>query len=256
MSDAWNLMNVLTGESNASVGIIGGADGPTAIYLTSKWDWGLAGRLIEDGTSSGRLAAYGAIFIAMVLIAYFIGNISPSTLQAKARGIDIKKEGSGNAGTTNALRVMGKKAGAITLIVDVLKGTLCVVLGNLVCGHLCAMLCVVAVMLGHVWPVVYKFKGGKGVATAFGALTGLNPLLGVSALGIVVIGVLVSRRMSVGSELGALTFPIVCYFLEPDFLYLGCVLALIILVKHRANIARLFRGEEPKLGIFDKKKDK
>ncbi len=239
-----------------AAGIIGGADGPTAIFLTSTQDLGLAGKLVENGCTPGQLAGYAAIFAAMVLLAYFVGNISPSILQAKARGIDIKKEGSGNAGTTNALRVMGKKAGAITLIVDVLKGTICVLLGNLICGHLCAMLCVVAVMLGHVWPVVYKFKGGKGVATAFGALTGLNPLLGLSALGIVIIGVLVSRRMSVGSELGAITFPVVCYFLEPDFLYLGCVLALIILVKHRANIARLFRGEEPKLSIFDKEKNK
>lgn len=254
MSDA---IRFLTGAGDASVGIIGGADGPTAIYLTSNWDLGLAGsRLVENGASPGQFVGYGAILIAMLLIAYFIGNISPSTLQAKARGIDIKKEGSGNAGTTNALRVMGKKAGAITLIVDILKGTISVLVGDFICGYPCAMLCVVAVMLGHVWPVIYRFKGGKGVATAFGALTGLNPLLGLSALGVVIIGVLVSRRMSVGSELGALSFPVICWFLEPDFLYLGSFLALIILIKHRANIARLIRGEEPKLSIFDKEKDK
>lgn len=257
MFDA-ELMTAAAGLA-ADSEIIGGADGPTAVFLVSGQDLGLAGRqILGDGNllSGHSLAGYLALFAAMVLLAYFIGNISPSILQAKARGIDIKKEGSGNAGTTNALRVMGKKAGAITLLVDVLKGTICVLLGELVCGHGCAMLCVVAVMLGHVWPVVYKFKGGKGVATAFGALTGLNPLLGLSALGIVIIGVLISRRMSVGSELGALTFPVVAYFLEPDFLYLGCVLALIILIKHRANIARLFRGEEPKLGFFDKEKNK
>ena len=90
---------------------------------------------------------------------------------AKARGIDIKSEGSGNAGTTNALRVMGKKAGAVTLVVDVLKGAVAVLLGNLVCGHLCAMFCVLAAMLGHIWPVFYRFKGGKGVSTAFGAVS-------------------------------------------------------------------------------------
>ncbi len=193
-------------------------------------------------------------FLAMVLAAYLIGNISPSTLLAKAKGIDIKKEGSGNAGTTNALRVMGKKAGAITLIVDVLKGVAAVLLGKLVGGPVCAMFCVVAVMLGHIWPVFYRFKGGKGVATAFGSLLGLNPLLGLSALGVVLVGVLVSKRMSVGSVLGALSFPALCYFLEPDFIFLGCVLALIIIIKHRANIVRLFRGEEPKLGIFNKEK--
>ena len=73
--------------------------------------------------------------ILSVVIAYFIGNISPSILMAKAKGIDIRNEGSGNAGTTNALRVMGKKAGAVTLIIDVLKGTCAVLLGSLLAGH-------------------------------------------------------------------------------------------------------------------------
>ena len=87
--------------------------------------------------------------ILSVVIAYFIGNISPSILMAKAKGIDIRNEGSGNAGTTNALRVMGKKAGAVTLIIDVLKGTCAVLLGSLLAGHTGAMWCVVAVFFGH-----------------------------------------------------------------------------------------------------------
>lgn len=194
------------------------------------------------------------LFWSMVLVAYLIGNISPSILLAKARGIDIKKEGSGNAGTTNALRVMGKKAGVITLVIDVLKGVAAVLLGAFICGPQCSMFCAVAVMFGHIWPVLYRFKGGKGVATAFGALMGLNPWLGLSALGVVIIGVLISKRMSVGSVLGALSFPLLCFFLEREFLPLGCVLAVIIIVKHRANIVRLFRGEEPKLSIFNKEK--
>ena len=83
---------------------------------------------------------------------------------------------------------------------------------------------------------------------------GLNPWLGLSALGVVIICVLISKRMSVGSVLGALSFPLLCFFLEREFLPLGCVLAVIIIVKHRANIVRLFRGEEPKLTIFNKEK--
>lgn len=194
--------------------------------------------------------ADGAIFVVMILVAYLLGNISPSTLLAKAKGIDIKSEGSGNAGTTNALRVMGKKAGAITLVIDVLKGCVAVILGNLVAGHLCAMFCVLGAMAGHIWPVFYRFKGGKGVATAFGALLGLNPVLALSALGVVAIAVLISKRMSVGSIAVALLFPLLCFFFEKDFILLGSVLALIIIVKHRSNIVRLFKGEEPKLGIF------
>lgn len=191
--------------------------------------------------------------IAAVVIAYLIGNISPSIMLAKARGLDIKKEGSGNAGTTNALRVMGKKAGVITLVVDILKGTCAVLLGNLIGGYMAGMFCAVAVFCGHVWPVFYRFKGGKGVATAFGALMGIDPLLGLSALGIVIIGVLISKRMSVGSILGAICFPAVALFLEPDFILPGTVLAVIIIIKHRANIVRLLKGEEPVMSIFEKK---
>ena len=131
------------------------------------------------------------LWVLALIIAYLLGNISPSTLLAKAKGIDIHKEGSGNAGTTNALRVMGKTAGVITLVVDVLKGT---------------------------------------------------------------ISVLISKRMSVGSITGAVVFPFISMFMERDFLYIGIVLAIIILVKHRANIKRLLQGKEPVMSIFEKKK--
>lgn len=233
-----------------SIGIIGGADGPTAVFITG--DFGLIGEHFQFSS----LAPYFLILAAMVLIAYFIGNVSPATLLARAKGLDIKQEGSGNAGTTNALRVMGKKAGAITLVIDVVKGIAAVLLGQLVCGQLCAMLCVVAVVVGHIWPVVFKFKGGKGVATIFGAIVGLNILVALCALGILIIGVLISKRVSVGSILAAVSFPVFSYWLEPDFVLLACVLALIIIIKHRANIQRLFKGEEPKLSFFDKEKKK
>ena len=114
--------------------------------------------------------------ILAVVIAYLIGNISPSILLAKAKGIDIRKEGSGNAGTTNALRVMGKKAGADNSYRRCSQGNrLRCCWDLLLAGHVGAMWCVVAVFCGHVWPVFFGFRGGKGVATAFGALMGLNP---------------------------------------------------------------------------------
>jgi glycerol-3-phosphate acyltransferase PlsY len=124
-----------------------------------------------------------------------------------------------------------------------------VVLAGVLLGQLAAMICVVAVMIGHVWPVFFRFKGGKGVATAFGALCGLNPALGFACLGVVVIVVLVTKRMSAGSVVGAMLFPVLAYFLEPDFILLGSLLALIILWKHRSNIGRLVRGEEPKMSF-------
>jgi glycerol-3-phosphate acyltransferase PlsY len=187
------------------------------------------------------------------LIAYFIGNISPSTIMAKQRGLDIKKEGSGNAGTTNALRVMGKKAGAITCIVDILKGVAAVVIGLLIAGNPGSYISALCVFLGHVWPIIYRFQGGKGVATAFGAVLAVNPLLALIALVIVAIVVFTSKRMSLGSIVGAVAFAVLAAFLEPGFFVFACVMAIIMLVKHRANIVRLIHGEEPIMGIFEKK---
>ena len=186
-------------------------------------------------------------------VAYFIGNISPSTIMAKKQGLDIKSEGSGNAGTTNALRVMGKKAGAITCVVDILKGVVAVIIGMLVAGNPGAYICALCVFLGHVWPIVYKFKGGKGVATAFGAVLAVNPLLALIALAIVAIVVFTSKRMSLGSIVGAVAFAVLSVFLEPGFIAFACLMAIIMLIKHRANIVRLIHGEEPVMGIFDKK---
>lgn len=187
-----------------------------------------------------------------IVSAYLIGNISPAIILGKLNGIDIKKEGSGNAGTTNALRVLGKKAAIITLAVDILKGVLAVKLGMLI-GYKTGTWCALAVFCGHIWPCLYRFKGGKGVATAFGAILSVNWLLALTALAIVACGLLLSKRMSVGSLLGAATFPVICWFMEKEFLPVGCLMALIILIKHRANIVRLFKGEEPPMGIFKSK---
>ena len=187
--------------------------------------------------------------IISIIIAYLLGNISPSIILGKLHGIDIKKEGSGNAGTTNALRVLGKKAALITLIIDIGKGVLAVVIGKLIGGEAVGYLCALAVFCGHIWPCFYRFKGGKGVATAFGAILAVNWILGLSALGIVAVGVALSQRMSVGSLLGSVTFPLICWLLEPDFIHISCIMAVIVLIKHRANIGRLFRGEEPKMNF-------
>ena len=187
--------------------------------------------------------------IIPVVIAYLMGNISPSIILGKIHGIDIKKEGSGNAGTTNALRVLGKKAAFITLVIDIGKGVLAVIIGRLVGGAAVGYICALAVFCGHIWPCFYSFKGGKGVATAFGALLSVNWMLGLAALAVVAVGLALTQRMSVGSLLGAITFPILCWLLEPDFIWIGSVMALIVLIKHRANIGRLLRGEEPKMSF-------
>ena len=220
--------------------------------------FGVIGNILaEMQVPMGAVVPVAAVsYILLILIAYFIGNISPSTMLAKARGLDIKKEGSGNAGTTNALRVMGAKAGVITLVVDICKGVIAVLLGHILAGPICATYCAVAVIAGHVWPVIYKFKGGKGVATTFGAILAINPLLALLTLLVVAVTVLITKRMSAGSVMGALFFPLLCFFNEPVFFLMGILLAAIVIIKHKANIVRLLNGEEPKLGFLDKDKKK
>lgn len=194
-------------------------------------------------------------FVILLLIAYMLGNISPSTILAKAKGIDIKKAGSGNAGTTNALRVLGAKAALITLVIDIGKGFLAVFLAGMFLNPMQVSFCALAVFLGHVWPLLLKFKGGKGVATAFGALLALNWQLALICLGIVVLVVLVTRMVSLGSVTAAIAFPFLAYFMEKEFLTAGICMALILIFKHRANIARILSGNESKLS-FKKKENK
>ena len=215
-------------------------------------DYGYYGIFAGEGLSFGTLVV---IIAALGLLSYFIGNISPSTIMAKKRGLDIKKEGSGNAGTTNALRLMGKKAGAITCIVDILKGVAAVLIGSIAAGSMGAAVCGLCVFLGHVWPIVYRFRGGKGVATAFGAALAADPLIALISLVVVVIMVLITQRMSVGSIAGAVCFPIISFFISPWYTWVALATGIIIIVKHRANIGRLMRGEEPIMSIFAKKED-
>jgi glycerol-3-phosphate acyltransferase PlsY len=199
-----------------------------------------------------------AIYILAIIISYFIGNISPAIILGKIYGVDIKKEGSGNAGTTNALRVLGKKAGVITLLVDVLKGVIVVLIAKHLFWNsepIVALLCALAVFCGHIWPVIFGFKGGKGVATAFGIIVAVHWCLGLAALAIVLLVVVITKRMSAGSIAGAISVPILAYFLTPvdvdqlTFVLWAVILGAIVIIKHRANLVRLFKGEEPKLNF-------
>ena len=183
-----------------------------------------------------------------IVIAYLLGSISPSIMLGRLSGVDIRKEGSGNAGTTNTLRVLGKKAALITLLVDVAKGALAVFLGSLA-GPVCARICACAVMAGHIWPVFYGFKGGKGVATALGAVLVINWKMALLLLLAALILTAVSKRMSVGSISAAALLPAVSFFMERPFWPYALAMAALVIYKHRGNIKRLIKGEEPKLNF-------
>jgi glycerol-3-phosphate acyltransferase PlsY len=215
-------------------------------------DIGIAGiDIIHNGT---MYQVMGLICVAAA--AYLIGNISPAILIGRAHGIDIKKEGSGNAGTTNVLRTLGKKAAVLTLLIDVFKGVLAVVFAGVLVGNLAAMTAAVAVFCGHVWPIFFGFKGGKGVATAFGALTAIHPGLGFGCLGVVAVCVILTKRMSAGSIVGAIACPVLSFFIVPEFTVPACIMAVIVIYKHKDNIKRLMRGEEPKLDFKSKGRKK
>jgi len=221
----------------------------TAINMVALYGVGEQNLLTKAEFSS--VTAYYTIIVGMIVVAYFVGNISPATIIGKIQGVDIKKEGSGNAGATNVIRVLGVKAGALTLIIDIIKGVLVVLLGRAIGGEYLAMIVVLPVMIGHIWPIVFKFKGGKGVATVFGAMVALCPSVGLLAVVVVIVVVLVGRRISLGSIIGSIFLPVLVWYFIPAFLIDSIVMMLIILFKHRENIIRIAKGEEPKIS-FDK----
>ena len=194
------------------------------------------------------------ICAAALIICYFIGNISPATIMGRLHGVDIRKSGSGNPGTTNVLRTLGVKAAACTLVIDILKGTLPVLAGTLAAGSLGGCACGTAAFLGHIWPVCYRFKGGKGIATGFGVIVAFNWKAGLICLAAALLGAAISRRMSVGSITAAIAFPVSIFFLQPDYLIWSICLAAIVIFRHHSNIARLIKGEEPAMS-FSKKSE-
>lgn len=187
----------------------------------------------------------------VVLISYLIGSFSPAYLIGKIqKNVDVREHGSGNAGTTNVLRVLGAKAALGTFVLDFLKGIIAVYIGKRILGYDGALLASVFVVLGHNYPVFLKFKGGKGIATSLGILYALNWKVGVASTFVGASTVLLTRYVSLGSILGTLSAPI--FFIMFDEFKGNLRLAIIILatssiVRHRSNISRLIRGVENKI---------
>lgn len=191
--------------------------------------------------------------LIIAVISYFLGNINPAILIGKMKGIDIRSEGSGNAGMTNAMRVLGLGAGITVLVVDVLKGFIAVKIGMHFGTETGALVAFACVLLGHCYPALHRFKGGKGVAAGFGALLALSWQSALIALAAAAVLFIITRRMSVASMAGIIAFPVTMHFYMPDYTVFGVIIALFLLFMHRENIKRLFLGEELALQI--RKKD-
>jgi acyl phosphate:glycerol-3-phosphate acyltransferase len=209
------------------------------------------------------------LYLIVAVVSYLLGSIPFGYLLVRVfRGQDIRQTGSGNIGATNVARSGAKGLGIATLVLDALKGAAAVGLAAFLAGskyNLCSNLvehpCVPALrlmsmaalfaVLGHVFPVWLKFKGGKGVATALGVFCVLFPKAILIALAIFIVVVAVTRYVSLGSILGAIAFPVVAYFVQPaDWLSLALAssVSLIVILKHHQNISRLLAGTESRFG--------
>ena len=199
----------------------------------------------------------------MAIVAYLIGSINFSIiLSKKMAGFDVREKGSGNAGTTNMLRSVGKKAAAITLICDILKGVIAILIAIAIGkifkntnGSLLVQIAGVAVILGHTFPIFFKFKGGKGVATSLGVLIMSNWQIGLICLVFALILIALTQMVSVGSIAAAILYPVLTLFIPQNYIVPGnyliysIVLAIIIVFNHRENVKRLLNGTENKISF-------
>lgn len=212
-----------------------------------------------------------AAYIIIALIAYAIGSVNFSVIiSKKMAGFDVREKGSGNAGSTNVLRTVGKKAAAITLVCDILKGVVAILVA-LVIGlfakesskAILVEVAALAVVLGHTFPIFFEFRGGKGVATSLGIILLINWKIGLICLVFALTLMALTRMVSLGSISASVLFAVLTMFItdsyvagiEHDFSFVvfGILLAAFVIFNHRSNLKRILNGTENKLG--SKKKD-
>jgi acyl phosphate:glycerol-3-phosphate acyltransferase len=186
----------------------------------------------------------------LVPLAYLLGSFPTAALVARSTGHDILREGSGNPGASNVYRLAGWKAGLIAFVGDFAKGAIPSAVGLVLDGHRGAYLLGFAAVVGHVLPVMFRFRGGRGVATAGGTLAVIFPLI---TLGLAVLWFIIARglrKASVGSIVVTVAFPVLVALTGNSWgdVVITSALALVVLSRHLPNLRRLFRGEEPGLG--------
>lgn len=196
--------------------------------------------------------------VFVIIGSYLIGSISPSIILGKLlKGIDIREHGSGNAGSTNVFRVLGKGAGITVLLIDIFKGYFAVKYisamsgDNILSPDMIAILSGFAAVAGHVWTVFHSFKGGKGVNTATGVLLALIPLPTLIAAGVFLIVLLITKYVSLGSIISSLSLPVILIIQRArgedvplEIIVFAVIVPVFIIYTHRTNIKRLIRREE------------
>ncbi len=189
--------------------------------------------------------------VLALVLAYLLGAIPAATIVARARGVDIRKVGSGNSGATNVQRSLGWGPGLLVAAFDILKGALAVWLARTFgLGDVVAALCGVAAVVGHNFSVFLRFRGGKGVATSFGTILAIDPVIGLGVLVIGLATMVLTRFVSAGSILGAVSVVVMALSLPRPWWEraLLAFLALLLIWQHRDNMQRLTRGTERRFG--------
>nr|WP_293844122.1 glycerol-3-phosphate 1-O-acyltransferase PlsY [uncultured Arsenicibacter sp.] len=198
--------------------------------------------------------------ISATVLAYLLGSIPSAVWYGRAFfGLDIRNYGSGNAGATNTFRVLGKRAGTVVMLVDVMKGFTATILATLLWRYqfidaddvlTWKLVFGLTAVVGHLFPVFANFKGGKGVASLLGMVLAIHPEMAVVCIGIFLLVVIASQYVSLGSLLAALAFPVLLLLRifgekeSPLLIAFGFVVFLIVALTHQKNIGRLLRGQE------------
>lgn len=195
--------------------------------------------------------------ILVVPLGYLLGSFPSGYLAGRwCAGVDIRQLGSGSTGATNVLRQVGKGPALVVFLVDVFKGSAAVILARALLGagaYGWLVAAGLAALAGHIWPIWLGGKGGKAVATGFGMLLGLVPAVGLACLGVFLTSLALSRIVSISSVLAAAALPLLMAGAGAPgaYLGLGLVAAVMVIWRHRSNLARLLKGEEPRLGQKD-----
>lgn len=193
-----------------------------------------------------------------IIIGYLFGSLNGSLIIGKVfYNKDIRKHGSGNAGTTNTLRILGKNAAIAVIVIDILKGIIACVIGGLLVGNIETFGYIgmyfagLAAVIGHNWPIFFSFKGGKGVLTTFTVMLYISPIPALICLGIFIIVVAFTRYVSLGSIVAAAFWPLISFIfnLPITLIILGIFMVALIIVRHKENIVRLINRTEKKLSF-------
>ena len=190
-----------------------------------------------------------------LLIAYLLGSINTSIIASKLMiGDDIRNHGSGNAGATNALRTMGKKGAIIVVIGDVLKTVVAILIAKFILHNNPSAVYIAGIgaVLGHNFPLYFKFKGGKGIIVSATVMLFADPVIGIIVMAFALAVMAITRYVSLGSILGAVLFTVLSLIFKTnntDFVVFALMLAILAIYMHKSNIARLFSGTENKLSF-------